>query len=138
MGENLRTKRPDTACIFSVCTMPRKTRNQVAFTGSWVRIPPLPPKKHRNFDTKRIRIAVLSFCLKVLISRGFWLLSAPSAARQSDSLPLTQSAKALGSSRLSFVLWVSFNLRTIVSSLQVKRNSNGDLIGRKMFVHNRI
>ena len=33
-----------------------------------------PPKKHRNFDTKRIRIAVLSFCPKALISRAFGLL----------------------------------------------------------------
>ena len=33
-----------------------------------------PPKKHRNFDTKRIKIAVLSFCLKALISKGLGLL----------------------------------------------------------------
>ena len=33
-----------------------------------------PPKKHRNFDTMGIRIAVLSFCLKALISRDFGLL----------------------------------------------------------------
>lgn len=39
------------------------------------------PKKNRNFDTKRIRIAVLSFCLKVLISRASGRLSAPAAAR---------------------------------------------------------
>ena len=29
-----------------------------------------PPKKHRNFDTKRIKVAVLSFCQKALISRN--------------------------------------------------------------------
>ena len=50
------------------------TRNQVVRKGSWVRIPPLPPKKHRNFDTRRIKVAVLSFCLKALISRDFGLL----------------------------------------------------------------
>ena len=33
-----------------------------------------PPKKHRNFDTKRIKVAVLSFCLKALISKGLGLL----------------------------------------------------------------
>ena len=51
-----------------------KTRNQVALTGSWVRIPPLPPKKHRNFDTMGIRISVFFFCLKVLILLAFGLL----------------------------------------------------------------
>ena len=65
-----------------------------------------PPKKHRNFDTMGIKVAVLSFCPKALISRGFWLLSAPAVARQSESLPPAQYAKALGSSRLSFGLWV--------------------------------
>lgn len=40
-----------------------------------------PPKKHRNFDTMGIKVAVLSFCPKALISRGFWLLSAPAATR---------------------------------------------------------
>lgn len=30
--------------------------------------------KHRNFDTKRIRIAVLSFCPKALIASAFGLL----------------------------------------------------------------
>ena len=35
------------------------TRNQVARKGSWVRIPPLPPKKHRKFDAMRIGLAVL-------------------------------------------------------------------------------
>ena len=39
-----------------------------------VRIPPAPPNKHRNFDTKRIRIAVLSFCPKALIASAFGLL----------------------------------------------------------------
>ncbi len=38
-------------------------------------------KKHRNFDTMGIKVAVLSFCPKALISRGFWLLSAPAATR---------------------------------------------------------
>jgi len=37
--------------------------------------------KNRNFDTMRIKVAVLSFCQKALISRGFWLLSAPAATR---------------------------------------------------------
>lgn len=32
------------------------------------------PKKHRNFDTMGIRIAVLFFCPKALISRDFGLL----------------------------------------------------------------
>ena len=50
------------------------TRNQVVRKGSWVRIPPLPPKKHRNFDTMGIKVAVLSFCPKALISREFGLL----------------------------------------------------------------
>ena len=71
-----------------------------------VRVSPLGLKKHRNFDTKRIKVAVLTFCLKALLSRDFGHLSAPVAARQSDSLPPTQSAKALGSSRLSFVLLI--------------------------------
>jgi hypothetical protein len=62
----------------------------------------------------RIKVAVLSFCLKALISKDFGHLSAPVALRQSDSLPPTPSAKALGSRRLSFILWVSFNLWTIV------------------------
>ena len=35
------------------------TRNQVVRKGSWVRIPPLPPKKHRNLDTMGIKVAVL-------------------------------------------------------------------------------
>ena len=39
-----------------------------------VRFPPAPPKKHRNFDTMGIKIAVLSFCPKALISREFGLL----------------------------------------------------------------
>ena len=30
--------------------------------------------KNRNFDTMGIKVAVLSFCLKALISRAFWLL----------------------------------------------------------------
>lgn len=30
--------------------------------------------KNRNFDTVGIKVAVLSFCLKALISRSFWLL----------------------------------------------------------------
>ena len=41
---------------------------------SRVRIPPSPPKKHLNFDTMGIKIAVLSFCLNGLISRAFRLL----------------------------------------------------------------
>lgn len=57
---------------------------------------------------------MLTFCLKALLSRDFGHLSAPVAARQSESLPPTQSAKALGSSRLSFVLWLPFNLWAIV------------------------
>ena len=72
------------------------------------------PNKNCNFDTMGIRIAVLSFCLKALISRASGHLSAPVALMQSDSLPPTQSAKALGSSRLSFVLWLPFNLWAIV------------------------
>ena len=32
------------------------------------------PNKNRNFDTMGIKVAVLSFCLKALISRAFWLL----------------------------------------------------------------
>ena len=40
-----------------------------------VRLPSPPPKKHRNFDTKRIKVAVLSFPLKALVSRDFGLLS---------------------------------------------------------------
>lgn len=79
-----------------------------------VRIPPSPPNKNRNFDTMRIKVAVLSCATKALIPRGFWLLSAPAVARQSESLPPAQYAKALGSSRLSFGLWVSFNLWAIV------------------------
>ena len=90
------------------------TRTQVVRKGSWVRIPPLPPNKNRNFDTMRIKVAVLSCATKALIPRGFWLLSAPAVARQSESLPPAQYAKALGSSRLSFGLWVSFNLWAIV------------------------
>ena len=74
---------------------------------SRVQIPSGPPNKNRNFDTMRIKVAVLSFCQKALISRGFWLLSAPAVARQSESLPPAQYAKAPGSSRLSFNLWVS-------------------------------
>ena len=34
----------------------------------------LMPNKNRNFDTMGIKVAVLSFCLKALISRAFWLL----------------------------------------------------------------
>ncbi len=71
-----------------------------------------PPNKNRNFDTMRIKVAVLSFCPKALISRDFGHLSAPVAARQSDSLLPAQYAKApsSSSSRLSFILWVSFHL----------------------------
>ena len=68
------------------------------------------PNKNRNFDTMRIKVAVLSFCPKALISRDFGHLSAPVAARQSDSLLPAQYAKAPSSSRLSFILWVSFHL----------------------------
>ena len=39
------------------------TRNQVVLTGSWVRIPPLPPNKNANFDTK---LAFLLFAQKAL------------------------------------------------------------------------
>ena len=39
-----------------------------------VRLPSPPPKKHRNFDTMGIKVAVLSFCPKALISREFGLL----------------------------------------------------------------
>ena len=83
----------------------------VCESAARVQIPPSPPNKNRNFDTMRIKVAVLSFCQKALIPRGFWLLSAPAVARQSESLPPAQYAKALGSSRLSFGLWVSFNQR---------------------------
>ena len=51
-----------------------RTRNAVVRKGTWVRIPPLPPNKNRNFDTIGIKVAVLSFCLKALISREFGLL----------------------------------------------------------------
>ena len=61
------------------CTMCQRTT--FALWGSRVRIPSSPPKKHRNFDTMGIKVAVLSFCPKALISRGFWLLSAPAATR---------------------------------------------------------
>ena len=88
-----------------------------------VRLSPPPPNKNRNFDTMRIKVAVLSCATKALIPRGFWLLSAPAVARQSESLPPAQYAKALGSSRLSFVLWVSFHLWTIVC-LPNANNSN--------------
>ena len=71
-------------------------------------------KKHRNFDTMGIKVAVLLFCLKALISRDFGLLSTPVITRQSASLSPTQSAKVLGSSRLLFDLWVSFNYWAIV------------------------
>ena len=90
------------------------TRNQVALTGSWVRIPPLPPKKHRNFDTMGIRIAVLSFCLKALISRAFGLLicllllSRTIAHRQSSP----QRHRMAEGYRL--FLWLPFNLWAIV------------------------
>ena len=83
---------------------------------SRVRSPSGPPDKNRNFDTMRIKVAVLSFCLKALVSRAFRHLSPPVILMQSDSLPPIQSAKALGSSRLSLVLWVSFNLWAIVYS----------------------
>ena len=89
-------------------------RSGFRFQRPGVRIPPGGPNKNRNFDTMRIKVAVLSFCQKALISRGFWLLSAPAVARQSESLPPAQYAKAPGSSRLSFDLWVSFNLWAIV------------------------
>lgn len=72
------------------------------------------PNKNRNFDTMGIKIAVLSFCPKALISRASGHLSAPVALMQSDSLPPTQYAKAPSSSRLSFVLWLPFNLWAIV------------------------
>lgn len=73
-----------------------------------------PPNKNRNFDTMRIKVAVLSFCLKALISKGFRSLSVLAAARQSDTMLPTRSAKTLGSRRLSFILWVPFNLWAIV------------------------
>ena len=57
---------------------------------------------------------MLFFCLKALISKAFWLLSTPAAAKQNDSLLPTQTAKVLGSSGLSFDLWVLFNLWAIV------------------------
>ena len=37
------------------------TRNRVVRKGTWVRIPPSPPNKNRNFDTKRIEVTVLTF-----------------------------------------------------------------------------
>ena len=52
-----------------------------ASVRSRVRSPSGPPKKHRNFDTMGIKVAVLSFCPKALISRGFWLLSVPASIR---------------------------------------------------------
>ena len=58
----------------------------------------------------RIEVAVLSFCLKALISKAFWLLSASVATRQNNSPLAIQSAKALGSSRLSFDLWAIVSL----------------------------
>ena len=39
-----------------------------------VRLPSPPPNKNCNFDTMSIRIAVISFYLKALISREFGLL----------------------------------------------------------------
>ena len=53
---------------------------------------------------------MLFFCLKALISKAFWLLSASVATRQSNSPLAIQSAKALGSSRLSFDLWAIVSL----------------------------
>lgn len=44
--QNARTKRPVLARIYPARPLPRKTRNQVVLTGSWVRIPPLPPSKN--------------------------------------------------------------------------------------------
>ena len=95
---------PSKCSVDALC----RVRESVRFASerSRVRIPPGPPNKNRNFDTKRIKVAVLSFCLKTLISRDFELLFPPAPARQRDSLPPTQSAKALDGSRLSFNLWV--------------------------------
>ncbi len=44
--QNARTKRPVLARVYPARPLPRKTRNQVVLTGSWVRIPPLPPSKN--------------------------------------------------------------------------------------------
>lgn len=74
----------------------------------------------------RIRIAVLSFCQKALISKAFWLLSASVATRQSNSRLAIQSAKALGSSRLSF------DLRAIVSLLIQENFLNWNPLGENV------
>ena len=40
-----------------------RTRNALALTGTWVRIPPSPPNKNRDFDTMGIEVTVLIYCL---------------------------------------------------------------------------
>lgn len=63
-------------------------------------------KKHRNFDTMGIRVAVLAFCLKALISRDFGLLRYRSLPNSNDSPPPIQFSRELNSRGLSFIFKV--------------------------------
>ena len=79
-------------------------------------------RRDRGFESHRVhqrrtailiqRVSGLRFFLfaRKHDFKGVWAFIPPAAARQRDSLPPTQFAKALGSSRLSFILWVSFHL----------------------------
>ena len=93
-----------------------RTRNAVVRKGSWVRIPPLPPKKHCNFDTMGIRIAVLSFCPEALISRASERLLSPVAVGKAIAcrLPSPQRRWAAAGYRLFYgyrlICGLSFSL----------------------------
>ena len=75
--------------------------------GKRLRFVPLrPPKKHRNFDTMGIKVAVLSFCPNMLISRAFGLLRYQSLPDSNDSPPPIQFSRELNGSGLLFIFKV--------------------------------
>ena len=95
------------------------------------------PQNHRNFDTMRIKVAVLTFCLNALISRFLGLLRCllPSKTIAHRRASPQRYRMAVG---WRLLLGLPFDLRAIVPYLQVKTNSYRALIGRKVFARNRI
>ena len=59
------------------------------------------PEKHRNFDTMRIRIAVVFFFPESPDFKGFRAFIGPSRQQTKRKPAAVLSAKALGSSRLT-------------------------------------
>ena len=92
------------------------------------------PKKHRNFDTMGIKIAVLSFCPKALISREFGLLrillmpSRSIAHRQSAPRRYRMTAGYRLFLGLPFNLWAIVYLYLTSDNLPYEKIGDNELL----------